>query len=110
MTKPSKPRTGRNRRVNRPKTTSRNPGERPSGDVRVRSGKPPAGATAGGEAERAAMGLFARARALALKAPDIRPAAVDRYRRLLADGRYQPDLEAVADRMIREGLLENIEK
>jgi hypothetical protein len=110
MNKPSKPRTGRKRPANRPTSASRKPGEGPRNGARTLSGRPPAGATAGGAADRAALGLFARARALALNAPDIRPEVVDRYRRLLADGRYEPDLEAVAERMIQEGLLENLEK
>jgi hypothetical protein len=111
MTKPSKPRTGRKRRGNRPTTASRKPTERPGKVARTLSRRPPAaGATAGGAAERAAVGLFARTRVVALNAPDSRPEVVDRYRRLLAEGRFRPDLEAVAERMIREGLLENIEK
>lgn len=110
MTKPSKPRTGRKRQGNRTTLTSRRPPEGPDAAGRTPSGPPPMGATAGGEADRAAIGLFARTRAVALKTPEIRPGVVERYRRLIADGRYRPDPEAVAERMIRQGLLEDLDK
>ena len=110
MTKPSKPRTGRKRRGNRPTLPSRPSAGRPNGDLRRPAAVPPTGATTGTPEERAAIGLFARARAVATSAPCVRLGVVDRYRRLIADGRYHPDLEDVADRMIREGLLENLDK
>ena len=111
MTKPSKPRTGRKRQENQPaQNPSRESGGRPNGDSRQPSGSLPEGATAGGDAERASVGLFARARVVARNAPDVRPGVVKHYRRLLADGRYEPDLEAVAERLIREGLLDHFEK
>lgn len=110
MTKRSKPRTGSKRQGNRPTLPSRRSSERPNGDARPGAGPPPAGATTGTAEERATIGLFARTRAVALNAPDIRPGVVDHYRRLMADGRYHPDLDDVADRMIREGLIENLDK
>ena len=110
MTKPSKPRTGRKRPAARRTLPSRRPAEGPNGDARTPSGAPPEGATAGGETERAAFGLFARTRAVALNTPDVRPEVVERTRRLIAEGRYRSDPEAIADRMIREGLLEDLKK
>ena len=110
MTKPSKPRTGRKRPAARRTSTSRDPAQCPNGDARTPSDVPPAGATAGGEAERAAIGLFARTRAVALNTPDVRPEVVERTRRLIAEGRYRSDPEAIADRMILEGLLEDLKK
>ncbi len=110
MTKPSKPRTGRKGPATRRTPHSRKAAESPNGDARTPPVAPPAGATAGGEAERATVGLFARTRAVALNTPDVRPELVERTRRLIAEGRYRSDPEAIADRMIREGLLENLKK
>jgi hypothetical protein len=110
MTKPSKPRTGPKRQATRRTLAPPKPAEGPNGDARTPSGVPPAGATAGGETERGAIGLFARTRAVALNTPDFRPEVVERTRRLIAEGRYRSDPEAIADRMIREGLLEDLKK
>jgi hypothetical protein len=71
--------------------------------------RPPAGATLGADHERGG-GLFSRALAVARSTPDVRPDVVARYRRLIAEGRYAPDPEAVAERLIREGLEDLLEK
>ena len=44
----------------------------------------------------------------ARSAPEVREKLVARYRKSLKDGRYAPDLEGVAERMIREGLLKDL--
>ena len=44
----------------------------------------------------------------ARNAPEIREKLIARYRKSIKDGRYAPDLEGVAERMIREGLLKDL--
>lgn len=41
-------------------------------------------------------------------APEVRDELVARYRKIIEEGRYHPDLDGVAERMIREGLLKDI--
>ncbi len=40
--------------------------------------------------------------------PEVREELVARYRKIIAEGRYDPDLDGVAERMIREGLLKDV--
>lgn len=44
----------------------------------------------------------------ARSAPAIREDLVERYRKLIAEGRYHPDPRTVAERMIRKGLLRDL--
>ncbi len=64
----------------------------------------------GAESGAVAGGLFARVLARAKNSPATRPEVVARYQRLIAEGRYAPDLEKAAERMIREGLLEDLDR
>jgi hypothetical protein len=112
MSRPPKPRLGKRSRVPRGTTPSRRSSRRPNGDARhaARNEAPPIPrASAGAESGGFAGGLFARVLSRAKNSPAARPEVVARYKRLLAEGRYAPDLEKVAERMIREGLLEDLD-
>ncbi|MDP3939405.1 MAG: flagellar biosynthesis anti-sigma factor FlgM [Deltaproteobacteria bacterium] len=53
-------------------------------------------------------GLQKRAGETARSAPDVREDLVAHYRQIIAEGRYHPDPEEIAERMIRKGLLRDI--
>ena len=113
MSQPKKPRPGRKSQVPASKTPATRAARPSNGDARHAPSppRPPAvGATFGADRERAGGGLFSRARAGARRTPDVRPDVVERYRRLIREGRYAPDPEAVAERLIREGLDDLLEK
>lgn len=52
--------------------------------------------------------LLEWAGASARNAPEIREELVAHYREIIAEGRYHPDPEEIAERMIRKGLLRDI--
>lgn len=62
---------------------------------------PPNGGSNGSDA------LAALAAEAARSAPEIREKLIARYRKSIQEGRYAPDLEGVAERMIHEGLLKD---
>jgi hypothetical protein len=112
MSHPPKPRLGKRSRVPRGTTPSRRSHRRPNGDGRqaARKGASPVPrARAGAESGDFPGGLFARVLSRAKNSPSARPEVIARYKRLLAEGRYAPDLEKVAERMICEGLLEDLD-
>jgi len=67
--------------------------------------RPSNGSANGGSPEKT---LLEQAGETARNAPEVREELVAHYRKLLAEGRYHPDPEAVAERMIRKGLLRDI--
>jgi len=112
MSRPLKPRPGNKSRVPRSPIPSRRSPHRPRCDARQgdpSGAKPAPRAPVGAESGTAASALFSRARAWAKNSPDVRPEVVTRYKTLIAEGRYAPDLEKTAERMIREGLLEDLD-
>ncbi len=53
-------------------------------------------------------GLQQRVSESARSAPEVREDLVAYYRQIIAEGRYHPDPEEIAERMIRKGLLRDI--
>jgi anti-sigma28 factor (negative regulator of flagellin synthesis) len=52
--------------------------------------------------------LLATALRQAKRAPGVRVELVARYKRLIERGRYHPDPQKIAERMIRKGLLKDL--
>jgi len=109
MSKRSSPRGGRKSRgstkaLNTPPSTQEGAN---GGAHRVAAGpggaKPSNGASNGSGGDQ-----FNLATNILKDAPEVRDELIARYRKLIAEGRYHPDLEGVAERMIREGLLKDV--
>lgn len=49
-----------------------------------------------------------RIKDLAMSAPDVDQAKVDKFRKLIAEGKYKVDAKAVADKMVEEHLASNL--
>ena len=109
MSRPLKPRPGNKSRVPRSPIPSRRSPHRPRCDARRGDPSGTPRAPVGAESGTVTSALFSRARARAKNSPDFRPEVVARYKTLIAEGRYAPDLEKTAERMIREGLLEDLD-
>ncbi len=52
--------------------------------------------------------LLAAALREARRTPEVRAELVARYKRLISEGRYHPDPQKIAERMIRKGLLKDL--
>lgn len=81
-------------------------------DKQSEAGKPDAvslfAPTEGGGASKVAVSSRAqeakKIKELALAAPDVDQAKVDKFRKLIEDGKYKVDAKAVADRMVDDEL------
>ena len=112
MSKRSRPRGGRksrgtsNARHALPSAPARGNGETRSVAPDPADGKPSNGASNGSGGN--GLDGFNLATDALKSAPEVRDELVARYRKSIAEGRYQPDLDSVAERMIREGLLKDV--
>jgi len=88
------------------KTNGGNGNGRDLGALETGQARPTNGSANGGAPFEA--GLLERVSETARRVPEIREDLVAHYRRIIAEGRYHPDPEEIAERMIRKGLLRDI--